>query len=103
MLARGIPDYYRPFVKQRRRLTLVLPFLHARRVFLFITTITLFSIFQSGMEVNTARFNENADESQAAVEKSEDHKKLLEYGINENVADRLDEIYASGEISLRII
>jgi len=56
------------------------------------------------MEVNAARFSENADETQAAAadatlgaQKSEDHKKLIEYGIHELVADRLDEIYNSGK------
>lgn len=49
------------------------------------------------MEVNNTRFNENADESFADGQKSEDHKKLLEYGIDELVADRLDEIYKSGK------
>lgn len=48
------------------------------------------------MEVNNTRTNENAVESN--VQKSEDHKKLLEYGIHELVADRLDDIYKSGEI-----
>jgi len=48
------------------------------------------------MEVNNIRFNENTDESQTNTQKSEDHKKLLEYGIHELVADRLDEIYKSG-------
>jgi len=50
------------------------------------------------MEVNNARFDENADESPADAQKSDDHKKLLEYGIHESVADRLDEIYKSGKI-----
>lgn len=49
------------------------------------------------MEVNNARFNEKAEETNATVQKSEDHKKLLEYGIHESVADRLDEIYKSGK------
>lgn len=48
------------------------------------------------MEVNNTRTKENAVESN--VEKSEDHKKLLEYGIHELVADRLDDIYKSGKI-----
>lgn len=48
------------------------------------------------MEVNNARFNEKAEEINATAQKSEDHKKLLEYGIHESVADRLDEIYKSG-------
>lgn len=56
------------------------------------------SIFQSSMEVSNTRINENAAESQADVLKSEDHQKLLEYGIHESVADRLDEIYKSGKI-----
>lgn len=56
----------------------------------------MFGILQSGMEVNNTRLNENAVESN--VPKSEDHKKLLEYGIHELVADRLDEIYNSGKI-----
>lgn len=50
------------------------------------------------MEVNNCRFDENADESPADAQKSDDHKKLLEYGIHESVADRLDEIYKSGKI-----
>lgn len=50
------------------------------------------------MEVNNAKFDENADESPADAQKSDDHKKLLEYGIHESVADRLDEIYKSGKI-----
>lgn len=54
------------------------------------------------MEVNNARFNENADESPADAQKSEDHKKLLEYGIHESVADRLDEIYTSGKALFRL-
>ena len=50
------------------------------------------------MEVNNARFDENADESSTdASQKSEDYKKLLEYGIHESVADRLEEIYKSGK------
>lgn len=58
----------------------------------------LLVIFQSGMEVNTEI---NADGSQAGTQKSEDHKKLLEYGIHELVADRLDEIYKSGKIEIK--
>lgn len=54
------------------------------------------------MEVNNARFNDNADESPADAQKSEDHKKLLEYGIHESVADRLDEIYTSGKALFRL-
>lgn len=61
------------------------------------------SIFQSGMEVNNTRFNEIAAESQDDAHKSEDHQKLLEYGINESVADRLDEIYKSGKIVVTYI
>jgi hypothetical protein len=57
-------------------------------------------IFQSVMEVNT-EINKNADESQTTTQKSEDHKKLLEYGIHELVADRLDEIYKSGKIVIK--
>jgi hypothetical protein len=53
------------------------------------------------MEVNT-RFDENTDESPADALKSDDHKKLLEYGIHESVADRLDEIYKSGKTMLRL-
>lgn len=52
------------------------------------------------MEVNT-RFNEtNVDEPKAesGQKKSDDHKKLLDYGIHELVADRLEEIYKSGKI-----
>lgn len=61
----------------------------------------VYLIFQSGMEVKT-EIKENADESQtAATQKSEDHKKLLEYGIHELVADRLDEIYKSGKIVIK--
>lgn len=53
------------------------------------------------MEVKT-EIKENADELQtAATQKSEDHKKLLEYGIHELVADRLDEIYKSGKIVIK--
>lgn len=51
------------------------------------------------MEVNNARFDENADEAPADAQKSDDHKKLLEYGIHESVADRLDEIYKSGKLA----
>jgi len=54
------------------------------------------------MEVNNARLDENADESPADAQKSEDHKKLLEYGIHESVADRLDEIYKSGKTVFRL-
>jgi len=54
------------------------------------------------MEVNNARSDENADESPADAQKSEDHKKLLEYGIHESVADRLDEIYKSGKTVFRL-
>lgn len=54
------------------------------------------------MEVNNARFDANADESPADAQKSDDHKKLLEYGIHESVADRLDEIYKSGKIKFWI-
>lgn len=50
------------------------------------------------MEVNNARFNEKTDESRANAQKSDDHNKLIEYGIHELVADRLDEIYKSGKI-----
>lgn len=50
---------------------------------------------------NTSRFNEKADESQVNAQlKSEDHKKLIEYGIHESVAARLDEIYKSGTIAV---
>jgi len=55
------------------------------------------------MEVNNARFDENSDESPVDAQKSEDHKKLLEYGIHESVADRLDEIYKSGKDRVKII
>lgn len=55
------------------------------------------------MEVNNARFNEKADESQANAQKSDDHKKLIEYGIHELVADRLDEIYKSGKMVKHLI
>lgn len=54
------------------------------------------------MEVNNTRFSEKAEDSTATVQKSEDHKKLLEYGIHELVADRLDEIYKSGKTLLII-
>lgn len=53
------------------------------------------------MEVKNARFDENADESPIDAQKSEDHKKLLDYGIHESVADRLDEIYKSGKTEFR--
>lgn len=53
------------------------------------------------MEVNNTRTKENAVESN--VEKSEDHKKLLEYGIHELVADRLDDIYKSGKIKYSFV
>ncbi|XP_025205534.1 heterogeneous nuclear ribonucleoprotein Q-like [Melanaphis sacchari] len=51
------------------------------------------------MEVNNTRFDETTDESPADAQKSDDHKKLLEYGIHESVADRLDEIYKSGKLA----
>jgi len=65
-----------------------------------VFNLLCFSIFQSGMEVNNAKINENTDESQVTAQKSEDHKKLLEYGIPELVADRLDEIYKSGMVAV---
>lgn len=62
----------------------------------------VFDVFQYGMEVNNARFDGNADKLPADAQKSEDHKKLLEYGIHESVADRLDEIYSSGKALFRL-
>jgi len=53
------------------------------------------------MEVKNARFDENVDKLPADAQKSEDHKKLLDYGIHESVADRLDEIYRSGKTEFR--
>lgn len=72
----------------------------------FRVDIDFFVVFQSGMDSNVAAgLNEDAGESKpaVAVSKSEDHKKLLEYGIHELVADRLDEIYTSGEIVILLV
>lgn len=49
------------------------------------------------METNNAVVNATTNEAPADAQTSEDHKKLLEYGIHESVADRLDEIYKSGK------
>ncbi|XP_050428346.1 heterogeneous nuclear ribonucleoprotein R isoform X1 [Adelges cooleyi] len=51
------------------------------------------------MEVKSEKLNETTEQQPLSDKKSEDHKKLIEYGINELVADRLDEIYKSGKLA----
>ncbi|XP_050536868.1 heterogeneous nuclear ribonucleoprotein R isoform X2 [Daktulosphaira vitifoliae] len=52
------------------------------------------------MEVNKSGLNEKSEDQQRQSDddKTKDHKKLLDYGIHEMVADRLDEIYKSGKL-----
>ena len=38
-----------------------------------------------------------ADGDSSPVERTEDHAKLLEYGLDKKVADRLDDIYKTGD------
>ena len=40
---------------------------------------------------------DHADEDEDDKERTEDHAKLLEYGLDKKVADRLDDIYKTGE------
>ena len=41
--------------------------------------------------------DEDDDEDDDSKERTEDHAKLLEYGLDKKVADRLDDIYKTGD------
>ena len=40
---------------------------------------------------------EDEDEDSSGDDKTEDHAKLIEYGLDKKVADRLDDIYKTGD------
>ena len=41
--------------------------------------------------------DEDDEEDDDSKERTEDHAKLLEYGLDKKVADRLDDIYKTGD------
>ena len=40
---------------------------------------------------------EDEDDDSSGDDKTEDHAKLIEYGLDKKVADRLDDIYKTGD------
>lgn len=51
-------------------------------------------------EVKDEPMDETPSGEHSEVEHTEDYQKLIDYGLNEKVADKLDEIYRKGTVRI---